>query len=267
MKTYLISTINRLKRIGQTLDAKAILCGKKWIVFNDSNIKETYKFKEDGTVLVSVNGEGKYYNWKYDAVDKTIEIILGSSVFTYNTAFVDDVVFALQKDGTQEYAFLIDQDNREKFPPKTRQELLDFFYVKEQALLELENLKNEEAAENLRLMKAVAHVKQLILDNSELKRLKTKKTLVIAIYFILMMVVLSATIMIYNVNEIVLDKLFILIIAFCLFSTIFIYAYITTKFEGKVHKVVCNTVKALNIKDQKQKEDIILEIYDYYLDN
>ena len=53
MKTYLLETLNRYKRFSESLDAKAVLSNKAWIVFNDEGEKQVYIFQEDGTVLIT----------------------------------------------------------------------------------------------------------------------------------------------------------------------------------------------------------------------
>lgn len=156
MKTYLLSFIDRLKRKDKELDAKAILCGRKWSVFNDSGSLEIYKFREDGKVLISINGEGQYYDWSFDAIDNSIEIQDKEKVYSLQTAFVDEYVFALQLQGTNDYAFLIDLNNSDKFSPKTYRELVSFYQAKEDKLLadeqaEIERQKQKEQEEKLRI--------------------------------------------------------------------------------------------------------------------
>ena len=51
MKTYLLETLNRYKRFSESLDAKAVLSNKAWVVFNDEGEKQVYIFQEDGTVF------------------------------------------------------------------------------------------------------------------------------------------------------------------------------------------------------------------------
>ena len=38
MKTYLFETLNRYKRFSESLDAKAVLSNKAWVVFNDEGV-------------------------------------------------------------------------------------------------------------------------------------------------------------------------------------------------------------------------------------
>ena len=63
MKTYLFETLNRYKRFSESLDAKAVLSNKAWVVFNDEGEKQVYIFQEDGTVLITTNGIGSVKTW------------------------------------------------------------------------------------------------------------------------------------------------------------------------------------------------------------
>ena len=45
MKTYLLETLNRYKRFSESLDAKAVLSNKAWVVFNDEGEKQVYIFQ------------------------------------------------------------------------------------------------------------------------------------------------------------------------------------------------------------------------------
>lgn len=56
MKTYLLDSINRLKRFSQNLDVQATLCGRSWLVFNDSGDKEVYIFEPDNSLVISIKG-------------------------------------------------------------------------------------------------------------------------------------------------------------------------------------------------------------------
>lgn len=124
MKTYLFETLNRYKRFSESLDAKAVLSNKAWIVFNDEGEKQVYIFQEDGTVLITTNGIGSVKTWKYIPANKTILIKGDGNRFVMlRTAFVDENILAFQLDGTDRYAFMIDENNKALFAPKTLEEL------------------------------------------------------------------------------------------------------------------------------------------------
>lgn len=151
MKTYLFETLNRYKRFSESLDAKAVLSNKAWIVFNDEGEKQVYIFQEDGTVLITTNGIGSVKTWKYIPANKSILINGDGNRFVMlRTAFVDENILAFQLDGTDRYAFMIDENNKALFAPKTLEELniylVDKLDKENQKQIEQQN-KNKEFAE------------------------------------------------------------------------------------------------------------------------
>ena len=150
MKTYLLETLNRYKRFSESLDAKAVLSNKVWIVFNDEGEKQVYIFQEDGTVLITTNGIGSVKTWKYIPANKSILINGDGNRFVMlRTAFVDENILAFQLDGTDRYAFMIDENNKALFAPKTLEELniylVDKLDKEKQILIEQQNKENEFA--------------------------------------------------------------------------------------------------------------------------
>ena len=150
MKTYLLETLNRYKRFSESLDAKAVLSNKAWIVFNDEGEKQVYIFQEDGTVLITTNGIGSVKTWKYIPANKSILINGDGNRFVMlSTAFVDENILAFQLDGTDRYAFMIDENNKALFAPKTLEELniylVDKLDKEKQILIEQQNKENEFA--------------------------------------------------------------------------------------------------------------------------
>jgi hypothetical protein len=150
MKTYLFETLNRYKRFSESLDAKAVLSNKAWIVFNDEGEKQVYIFQEDGTVLITTNGIGSVKTWKYIPANKSILIKgEGNRFVMLRTAFVDENILAFQLDGTDRYAFMIDENNKALFAPKTLEELnvylVDKLDKEKQILIEQQNKENEFA--------------------------------------------------------------------------------------------------------------------------
>lgn len=150
MKTYLFETLNRYRRFSESLDAKAVLSNKAWIVFNDEGEKQVYIFQEDGTVLITTNGIGSVKTWKYIPANKSI-LINGedNSFVMLRTAFVDENILAFQLDGTDRYAFMIDENNKALFAPKTLEELNTYLVDKldkeKQKQIEQQNKDNELA--------------------------------------------------------------------------------------------------------------------------
>ena len=144
MKTYLFETLNRYKRFSESLDAKAVLSNKAWIVFNDEGEKQVYIFQEDGTVLITTNGIGSVKTWKYIPANKSILIKGDGNRFVMlRTAFVDENILAFQLDGTDRYAFMIDENNKALFAPKTLEELNT--YLVDKLDKEKQNVDREKA--------------------------------------------------------------------------------------------------------------------------
>ncbi len=140
MKTYLLDILNRYKKISESLDVEAILCSKSWSVFNDSGHKEIYLFQHDGSLIISVSGEVTDATWKYIPVNQSILISTKSASYMLHPAFVDDIIFALQLDGTNQYSFMIDELQRDTFAPKSLSDIERYFKKKKQLELEKEKL-------------------------------------------------------------------------------------------------------------------------------
>jgi hypothetical protein len=158
MKTYIFDTFNRYKRFSEELDAKTILCNKSWWVFNDNGDKEVYIFQTDGSLIISIKGKVSYSTWKYITANQSIIITSGEQAYMVKPAFVDGNILALQVDGTDEYAFLIDEQKFKELVFKTYNDILEYFVEKERYNLSLqktqvqidpnENTKEEKEVES-----------------------------------------------------------------------------------------------------------------------
>lgn len=145
MKFFLFDAINRYKRWSESLDIGTILCNKSWQVFNDSGDKEIYIFQSDGSLIMSINGRVVNGTWSYIPANHSLVINGAGQSYMLHPAFMDNVVLALNMDGTQDYAFMIDENNTEAFAPKSYSALLGYFAEKER-----NRLLDEERAEKVR---------------------------------------------------------------------------------------------------------------------
>ena len=127
MKTYLLDILNKYNRFSEKLDVKTILCNKAWLVFNDEGKKELFIFQEDGSLIASVNGNVTYANWQYIPANKSVIISYDKERFMLHPAFIDNIIFALQQDGTERFAFMIEEKQSQCFNPKTLKELNAYF--------------------------------------------------------------------------------------------------------------------------------------------
>ena len=138
MKTDLFNAINKYKKFSETLEVKKAICDKAWWIFNDSGEKELYIFQEDGTLYITLSGKVSNGTWQYITANKSIIISANNQSYMVHAAFMDDCIFALQVDGTEEYAFLIDEQNQQNFLPKTYSDVINYFVAKEQKYLKEE---------------------------------------------------------------------------------------------------------------------------------
>lgn len=131
MKTYIFDIFNRYKSFSAALDAKSVLANKVWNVFNDEGEKQVYIFQENGTVLITTNGKGTIRKWSYISANNSILINEENNDFVMlHVAFMDKTILAFQPDGTNRYAFLINENNKESFAPKNLKELNTYFLNK-----------------------------------------------------------------------------------------------------------------------------------------
>lgn len=147
MKTYILDILNRYNRFSEKLDIKTILCNKSWLVFNDKGNKELYIFQENGDLIASVNGNVLNGNWQYIPTNKSIIISFKEQSYMLHPSFFDKTIFALQQDGTNKYAFMIDEKQSQSFQPKSLTELNSYFENIERKEIEEEQHRRELLAE------------------------------------------------------------------------------------------------------------------------
>lgn len=114
MKTYIMSIPDTIIGIGEKLNITSLLCNKSWIVFNEEGVKTLYIFDKDGSLIISNNGLASNSHWKYIKANKTILIEDDGISFLLHPTFINEAIFILQQDGTQQYLFLIDEKKGEQ---------------------------------------------------------------------------------------------------------------------------------------------------------
>lgn len=131
MKTYLCDSFNRYKQFSRKINAKTILCNKSWWVFNDNGDKDIYIFQKDGTLIISINGRVCNFTWKYISANQSIVITSAEQSYMVIPVFVDGNILVLQVDGTNEFAFLIDENVLKKLVFKSYNDIIKYFEIKE----------------------------------------------------------------------------------------------------------------------------------------
>ena len=61
-----------------------------------------------------------------------------------HAAYVDNILFALQIDATKEYAFLIDENNKQDFLPQSYNDIKRYFQIKEEKQIQKEEAERKE---------------------------------------------------------------------------------------------------------------------------
>lgn len=139
MKTFLFDTFNKYKRFSESLDIETILCNKTWFVFNSSGEREIYIFQENGKLKISLNGKVTHATWEYIPANKSLIISGNEQSYMVHAVYVDNILFTLQIDGTKEYAFLIDENNKQNFQPQSYNDIKQYFQIREQEFERLES--------------------------------------------------------------------------------------------------------------------------------
>ena len=144
MKTYVLEAIKRIKRFSEKFDISTTLCDKTWVVFNDTGERELYIFQPDGTTFITKNGVGIKGKWHWISANQSLIINKDDNVIMLHPEYIDKTILALNLDGTQKMAFLIEQGNKEAFAAKTLAQLEQYFENKEKLLIAEQNRKIEQ---------------------------------------------------------------------------------------------------------------------------
>lgn len=109
MLDYLSSLLPRLQQFSKSLNDTAIFCDVPWAFVDRDGERVTYIFRRNNELLVSKHGEVTTGRWEYLAAMQSLLIEHASRKRMYNQGFVDNVVMALRKDGTNELFLLANQ--------------------------------------------------------------------------------------------------------------------------------------------------------------
>lgn len=253
MKTYLFDTFNRYKRFSEELDAKTILCNRSWWVFNDNGDKEVYIFQTDGTLIIAVSGKVTNATWQYIPANKSLIITGNNQSYMVHPAFYDQMIFVLQVDGTNDYAFLIDENNLPSTKMRSLTDLKNHFAeIEKQALLAEEEKRQAELAALKQKELKAEEERQRQAKEAEKNRLMTalrEKYLVIRmldlsthetfILFVLLFWVISLAIVINpNLDAIITSTVYnSSLICLVMLSIILILSIIGYIYKDKIYKI------------------------------
>lgn len=181
MKTYVLEAIKRIKRFSEKFDVSTTLCDKTWVVFNDTGERELYIFQPDGTTFITKNGVGIKGKWHWVSANQSLIINKDDNVIMLHPEYIDKTILALNIDGTNKMAFLIEEKHLESFPANTLAQLEQYFIRKERYLIEKDKLRVEwdrlnriETAINDAEKRIIEH-KQWLKDNEDNIKKEAKK--------------------------------------------------------------------------------------------
>ena len=247
MKLYLFDTINRYKRYSETLDVKTKICNRPWIVFNDGGEKEVYKFKEDGTINIILSGRVTKGNWEYDPSDKTIIISASDQSYMVHPGMYDDMLLALQVDGTDQCSFLIEENNSKNFAPQTYSDLMLFFEEKEKKALEEEKriiLVKIQEKEREEKDKEILQAFETFIKDNKIHNNKIWKT---AFLFTFVFAAVVSLVLYYYIRHIGILSMFFLLL---LFFYLPIFLFVSAFYNNKITKLLDEFVNLPQYKDK-----------------
>lgn len=148
MKTYICNIPNFIKNFSKVLDYKTVLCDKIWHVLRDDQTNETYIFRQNGEILISVNGITSIGKFTILPMGAILIAISGTNylIRPYNSELKDILAFNL--DGTNQFSFLINEKSSLADTIKTHQQLENHYRLIEDKKAEYESFrKQREIAE------------------------------------------------------------------------------------------------------------------------
>ena len=227
MKTYILDSINRIKRLGENLDAKTILCNKSWQIFNDTGEKELYIFQENGDILLSTNGIVSQGKWQYISANKSILISVKENSYMLHPSFSINNIMAMNLDGTERYMLMIEEKSLLALQLKSledlNQYLLSIENEEERKEKDKEYKKKEEELQKAAMKAWAANKKHILDSNKEYKRIKTLSMIYALSTFILPFVLITFLFLFNTENSfiiaiIVVFAFFVLLFSFLLYD-------------------------------------------------
>ena len=114
MKTYISDIIPKIQRYSKQLDNLTLLINQHWVVIDDVNkTKIVYIFRQNNELLISQNGKVEKAKWEY-LDHNSLLIDKKDESYLFKQGFFDENVLALKIDGTEEYAFLVNETKYDK---------------------------------------------------------------------------------------------------------------------------------------------------------
>lgn len=101
MDTYIKNLLPRLKQYGQKLNKIESFVDKTWVIFEQGNSFQTFRFQRSGKLLITVSGNVEEHHWEYLPPDSLYIKRDGTNGKMYRQAFFIDSLFVMQVEGTE----------------------------------------------------------------------------------------------------------------------------------------------------------------------
>lgn len=109
MKTFFSDIIPRIQKYSQKLDDVTLLTNQHWVVLDIlSESKTVYIFRQNGELLISINGKVSKAKWEYLG-HNSILIDINEESYLFKPNIFDENILALKIDSKDEYAILVNE--------------------------------------------------------------------------------------------------------------------------------------------------------------
>jgi len=111
MKLYLDNLIPRLKEFSLNLDKQEVFLEKQWVIIDSESNKQTYIFRRNGELIMSINGQVTIGKWEYINEARSLLVDRIQDKILLNQIFISHAIMILRKDGFKEDHFILANEN------------------------------------------------------------------------------------------------------------------------------------------------------------
>jgi hypothetical protein len=110
MNTFIADIFPRIQKYSRKLDDLTLLTNQHWVSIDsiDKN-KTVYIFRSNNELLISINGKIEKGKWEYLG-NNSILIDKQDETYLFKHGFLDENVFALKVDSSEEYAVFVNEN-------------------------------------------------------------------------------------------------------------------------------------------------------------
>lgn len=111
MLEYIRRLLPRLKQYSESLDARSIFVDQSWILIDEDGNRHTYIFQNNGTLIVSINGQVITSRWNYIQSAKSLYLNTNTQQLLLKSAFVARGLMFLKLDGSLDKPWIFANEN------------------------------------------------------------------------------------------------------------------------------------------------------------